>query len=554
MSPAAAPEIQVYSEDDVFRMSSFYKPWPHQHAFHEDPAKYRLEVGGFGSGKSKPLLMEAVYHAMEYPGSNSIILRKTIPDLKRTVIDKFKKDVPKSLYEFNDQELGTYNETDHIAYWEPRMVLNPETGKLEKKQSLIFFSACEKDTDISKYLSTEFVFVGFEELGEFPFYIWDAFAGRNRCAIPGSRSCMAAATNPMGIGWGWIKRLWVDKLPAYGMDPEKYDPTQYAYFHSTVEDNPIYKEDKEYIDQLKRSPLRDRIYYGKLDAISGQYFENFDPQRHVRTRNDFLFEPWQPVWIGWDYGFGHPACITFWTKAVLKPRFEGEKPRLVNITMFEIVLNVDDSDKSTVEEQAHALIGAIPTVVNEDGDFVGYQWDVDAIYFSWERFIDSTKNKRGDVTSLADQAGEILAAAGLPRPSRSSTDRVAGWSKMYSMLDADEWFIIGEDCPTLCEALPLLVRGNGITCSLEDVVKPKGVSLYDDVGDAARYAVAGFLLEPGEKPREELLKEKLAGIKDPLARHTVAYKEWIKVQNEGKKPPNQYVPAWVEKARRLTGR
>lgn len=545
MSPASA---LTYTEDQVFRVSDFYRPWEHQIAFHQSSAKYRLQVGGFGSGKSRPLMMEAIFHAMEYPGSNSIIIRKTIPDLKRTVIDKFKKDIPKHLYEFDDQDEGTYNESDHIVYWEPRMVLNAETGKLEKKQSLIYFSACEKETDVSKFLSTEYVFIGFEELGEFPFYIWDALAGRNRCTIPGARSCMAAATNPMGVGWPWIKRMWVDKLPAHGMDPEEFDPAEYEYFHSTVEQNPILREDKEYVKQLKRSPLRDRIYLGKLDAISGQYFENFDPKRHVKERKDFLFEPWQPVWIGWDYGFGHYSCLTFWTKAVLIPRHEGEKARLVNVTFYELVLNGTDPEKLDAEEQAEALIGCIPVVTDEMGSFAGYAWNVDSIYLSWERFIEKIKTKKGDIVSIADQIGDVLAARGLPRPVRSPSNREAGWSKMFSMLDSDDWFIIGKDCPTFAEALPLLPRGDGITCSLEDVRKPKGLSLEDDIADSGRYAVAGFLLSPEEEPEEEALKKQLKKIKDPLARHVVAYREWIKNNRKADGgPAGPKLPSWMAK-------
>ena len=66
--------------------------------------------------------MEAIIHCIEYPGSNSIILRRTIPDLKRTVLDKFENDIPKSLYERGSQERGTYNKSDHIVYFPPVLV------------------------------------------------------------------------------------------------------------------------------------------------------------------------------------------------------------------------------------------------------------------------------------------------------------------------------------------------------------------------------------------------------------------------------------------------
>jgi len=473
--------------------------------------------------------MEAIFHCMEYPGSNSILMRKTMPDLKRTVIDKFLADVPKSLYERGSQERGTFNKSDHIVYFPP----------VNGKQSKLYFAACERVEDVGKYLSTEFVFIGFEELGEFPYLIYDAMEGRNRCTVPGSRPCMAGVTNPMGIGWGWIKRLWKDHLPAHGMDPEKYEPNDYQFIHSTVDQNPILSQDKAYIASLEKSPLRDKIRWGNMETISGQYFANFEASRHILPREAFLFEAWQPVWAGWDYGFGHFAVITFWTKALLKPRFEGEKPRVVNVTLKELVLQ-----EKTPEQQTEALILAIPRNHDENGIETGYAWDIDSIHFSWERFNRTVSNR-----TVADEVGDILAAAGLPRPTRSNSDRIAGWTKMYSMLEVDEWFLIEGQCTDVAEAIPLLVRGDGVTCSLEDVVKPKGVSLVDDCGDSLRYAVAGVLLDAADKPKEQLLREKLAGIKDPFTRHVVAYREWNEEQAAERKGRGgaKIVPSWMRR-------
>lgn len=552
LDPLSA-QLKDFADDEIIRVSDFYKPWPHQQDFHECPARFRLAVGSYGSGKSRPLLMEAIFHAMEYKGSNSIILRKTVPDLKRTVIDKFKSDVPKKFYERGSQELGTYNESDHILYMRPEIVADwDHPGKFKQVQSKVYFAACESEKDIGKFLSTEYVFIGFEELGEFPFIIWDALAGRNRCPIPGSVPCMAGVTNPMGIGWGWIKKLWVDHKAAPGMKSDKYDANEYVYFHSTVDQNPIYSKDQKYLNTLESSPMADRIRWGKLDAVSGQYFANWDENRHVRNRDDFIFQDWQPVWVGWDYGFGHYATITFWTKAILKPRWEGAKPKLVNVTVKELYMT-----QKTVEEQTAALIAAIPQITDDEGKFKGYRWNVDSIHFSWERFIKNQKDQRGQLFSVADQAGDILAAAGLPRPRRSVTDRIAGWTKMYSLLDLDEWFILkgdgseGSGCPQLAESIPLCVRGNGIETDIEDVVKPKGVSLTDDMADSARYAVAGVLLDPEDKPEEVKEAEELAAIKDPMARSVYAYKKYNQKrakERDGSKPaPIQ--PTWMNRVK-----
>jgi hypothetical protein len=496
------------------KISNWYQPWPKQIQFHSSPAKYRLQVGGFGSGKSKPLLMEAIFHALEYPGSESIILRRTIPDLKRTVISKFLSDVPKTIYQ-------RYNQQDHIVYFHP----DPVT----KKQSKLYFGACDRDEDVSKYLSTEWVFIGFEELGEFSFIIWDAMKNRNRCTIPGSRPSMGAATNPMGIGWSWIKKLWVDKIPVQGMDPKKYNAKEFEFIHSTVDDNPIYILDREYVESLESSPKRDKIRWGKLETVSGQYFDNWDPRRHIQPRSAFSFQPWQTYALGWDYGFGHYAALMSLTKAILKPQEKHgwTTPRVVNVFTREIILH-----EKTPKEQSEAAISSIPRT--EDG--TGYLETLDSVHLSWERFNRTVSN-----FTVADEIGDYFAAAGLPRPTRSNTDRVAGWQKIYSLLDTDELFV-SDECPQLAEALPLLVRD---PISLEDVVKPKGLSINDDIGDGARYAIAGTLLDPDEKPEEQKFQERMAKIKDPLRRHVEQFREWNERQAKERRPGKQVtIPTW----------
>lgn len=521
--------------------------FPKQRAFHTSSARFRLCIGSYGSSKSHGMLWEAVFTAIETPGSNSLILRKTIPDLKRTVIDKFLSVIPKEIYQ-------TYNHTDHIVYFHP----DPITGA----QSKLYLSACERDADVAKFLSTEYVFIGFEELGEFSFAVWDALEGRNRCPIPGSRPCMVGVTNPMGPGYSWIRKLWIEGqcehrtkrgehcaecrgkarvdmskvLMMLGIDAEKFDQDDYEYIHSTVDDNPVYATNKEYIQTLEKSPNRDRIRWGKLDAKSGEYFENWDPSRHMRFKQEFVFQKWQPYWVGWDYGFGHYACIAFFTKALFKDPVR-QKMRMVNVTVRELVLH-----KNTPKEQAEALISMIPR--DERG---GYAWNVESVHFSWERFMRTV----GDFT-VADEVGDLLAAAGLPRPTRSNTDRIAGWQKMYDLLDSDEWYVVGGDdgCPVVLESIPQLQRGNGITCSLEDVVKPKGASLADDMGDCLRYAIAGALLDAEDKPAEERFREELEATANPMARFQKQFKEWNKTQNAARRGQQKQVslPSWAARA------
>jgi hypothetical protein len=69
-----------------------YRPFAKQGEFHASPAKYRLFGGAAGPGKSKALLMEAVVQAHDHPGANTLLLRRTFPELEQSLLLYFRRD------------------------------------------------------------------------------------------------------------------------------------------------------------------------------------------------------------------------------------------------------------------------------------------------------------------------------------------------------------------------------------------------------------------------------------------------------------------------------
>ena len=55
--------------EDALDLTGGYVPLPAQHRFHSSLAKFRLYGGGFGSGKSMCGCREAIYKAIQHPGS-----------------------------------------------------------------------------------------------------------------------------------------------------------------------------------------------------------------------------------------------------------------------------------------------------------------------------------------------------------------------------------------------------------------------------------------------------------------------------------------------------
>src|SRR5437879_540212 len=116
--------------------------------------------------------------------------------------------------------------------------------------------------------------------------------------------------------------------------------------------------------------------------------------------------------------------------------------------------------------------------------------------------------QRTSEATIAEQMGDVLAAAGLPRPAPADDDRVGGWMLMYQLLESGQW-IIADSCRQLIACLPTLTRDGA---QVEDVLKTEG----DDPADAARYGLKSRL-QPGRPPLEQRIAERIRGT-DPTSR------------------------------------
>jgi hypothetical protein len=232
-APAADPETAAADPNSAKRFLT-YAPFAKQCDFHKSPAKYRLFGGAAGPGKSMALLMEAVVQANDNMGSNTLLLRRTFPELEQSLLLYFRKEIPRELY-------SSFNDSKHVVTW-----LNGSTTR---------FGYCAAENDVYQYQGAEFLFIGIDELTLFTLRQWQFLTSRNRCPIARTFPNMAGATNPGNIGHAWVKSLWIDKQPAAGMEnPECYDPADYDFISARVHDNPIYAADQNYLKTLAALP------------------------------------------------------------------------------------------------------------------------------------------------------------------------------------------------------------------------------------------------------------------------------------------------------------
>ena len=549
-----------------------YRPFEKQQEFHRSKAKYRLFGGAAGPGKSKALLMEAILQAHDHARVNTLLLRRTFPELEASLLLYFRRDVPRELYR-------AYNDSKHVVTW-----WNGSTTR---------FGYCKSENDIYQYQGAEFLFIGIDELTLFTLKQWQFLTSRNRCPAAGSFPNMAGATNPGNVGHAWVKALWVDKVPAPGMDgAAEYDAADYDFISAKVWDNPIFAGDKNYIKTLRSLPvdMRRAFLDGDWNVFAGQYFDLFDPGKHVERAENLGMESWWPRWVSIDWGFEHPAAV-YWHAAgprrvsqesVEEPHalnsLPSEEPcgssarlsgaqeacgapagSLLDGTHAEGACDesgeIGDNEREdarraaekmgrvvrqttkrkmrvvTYRELVRQRVGprALAQMIvdmsyesaKEGGAIGGEREKIDAIYLSPDAFA-----KRTDEATIADQMGDIFVAAKMPRPSVADNDRMGGWILMHQMLAAGEWTIAG-NCAELIRVLPTMVRD---TARIEDIEKFDG----DDAADAARYglksrSLARQIVAP---PMELRVAEKVVS-EDPTIRAIQAKKAGLEERGRG---------------------
>ncbi|MFZ0977986.1 MAG: hypothetical protein WAN23_01170 [Candidatus Acidiferrales bacterium] len=512
-----ASGVERWAAEGGARVDLGYAPFPKQQQFHASPAKYRLFGGAAGPGKTKALLMEAILQAHEHQGANTLLLRRTFPELEQSLLLYFRREVPRELYR-------SFHEAKHVVTW-----WNGSTTR---------FGYCQSESDLYQYQGGEFLFIGVDELTMFTLRQWQFLTSRNRCPVPGAFPCMAGATNPGNIGHAWVKSLWIDGQAAPGMEhPEEYDAADYEFIPARVCDNPIYAQDENYLKTLRALPshLRRAFLDGDWDVFAGQYFDRFDFSRHVTRAEEIDWKPWWRRWISVDWGFEHPAAV-YWHAAMPGIEVgEGEANRIV--TYREYVTH-----RTPPRELAREIIArgirtnakprrdpsSLHNGPQDDGMGEGSEREkIEAVYLSPDAFA-----RRTDEASIAEQMGDVFAAAGLPRPVPADDDRVGGWMLMYQMLDAGEW-LLTENCIELIRTLPNLVRD---PARIEDIEKMDG----DDPADAARYGLKSRYAVHRGGERRMPLADRLAAralSADPTIRAIQARKAQIEETRGGRPVP-----------------
>ena len=375
------------------------KPQPKQKEFMLAKHKYVAYGGARGGGKSWAVREKAKRLALKWAGIKILIIRKTYTDLRDNHILPLRAELPSAL--------APYKETDKAFCF--------------MNGSRIKCSYFANDSDALQYQGQEYDIIFLEEATQFSELVFNVLKACLRGANDFPKR-MYLTCNPDGIGFLWVKRLFVSREYLEGENPDDY-----VFIQALVDDNKILTEkNPDYVRQLDSLPeeMRKRWRYGSWDVAEGQYFNEF--RRDLHTCEPFVLPREWRRYIAIDYGLDMLAA--YWVAV------DGEMNCYVYKELCRPDLPISDAahainDMTTADERIYCVL-APPDL--------------------WNRSQETGKSK----ALLFSEAGLTL--------TKSNNDREAGWLAIKELLKQDERghcrLHIFTCCPTLIRHLPELLR------------------------------------------------------------------------------------------------
>ena len=257
-----------------------FKVTPKQNEFITSKADEIFFGGAAGGGKSSAQVIDALIFSVKYPKSHQLILRRTFPELERSIVPISKRFFPKAA--------GKYLSSKHIWSF--------------KNGSVIELGYLESEEDVNRYQSAEYDVIRFDELTHFTekqyLYMLSRLRGAN-----GYPKQMKSTGNPGGIGHEFVKRRFIDN-PNCERNGRKFE-----FIPSFVTDNFFLTDsDPDYVKRLSELPEKERkrLLEGDWSFFEGAYFSEFSPRKHIVK--PFSIEK-MTLFRSLDYGLDMTACL-----------------------------------------------------------------------------------------------------------------------------------------------------------------------------------------------------------------------------------------------------
>lgn len=265
-----------------------FDPLPVHLPFHGSNAKIKTAIGGVGSGKTAALCMEALRFALAQPGSDMILTRRGIPDLRRTTEKELFEVMPPELEKAcKIRRLGGHVESIQFPNHSMLTLVGMESWESHKSMNLSW--------------------IGIDEASEQTRANIEGILNRLRQTRPlrgaparphgqPMLNQMAIASNPAGQDHLW--EMFVN--PA----TRRQDSSIHL---STPMDNPFLPPD--YIDMLLQMPVPyiRRFVECRFDAAAGRVYEEWAWETHVLPSQAPGFYG-EVMWMAVDPGILNPTA------------------------------------------------------------------------------------------------------------------------------------------------------------------------------------------------------------------------------------------------------
>lgn len=326
--------------------------FPKQRQFIRFLEKYEAVLfgGAAGGGKSRILLMAHVYYHLKWNAKG----------IKRVRTIMLCEDYP-TLYDRQIQNIE-----DWIPAYLGRWYEQKKIFKFKKRfgGGQILFRSLDNPI---KFRSLEFALVTIDEVTQNGEADFNELVSRLRNTKGVRRTMFGAATNPGGIGHGWVKRRFVDvetrDKPTYSERYKRWT-LGHAFITCLPTENPLLGPD--YYMRLEKLPphMRDALLFGKWDAFEGQYFDMLVPGIHRIAPFRIPDEVIKFRFI--DVGTHHPF-VCLWA-ALYPPTESHPKGRLVVYREYSVIDKWANRHKKRIYEieKAAGDRNIIQTIMSPD--------------------------------------------------------------------------------------------------------------------------------------------------------------------------------------------
>ncbi len=246
-----------------------------------------------GGGKSYVSMAILILLCRFYPGSVWVVIRESLPTLKKTSLKTFWKVCPKNFVQ-------SYNQQDQVV-------------TLTNGSQILFMAedyANDKDFDRFKGLEVNgFILEQIEELNEGLLDVCFIRAGRHKIQ-PSEKYPKAKQPKPLVIANVNPTLLW-PKAKVYDAYNSNTLPKGWYYLPAKITDNPALADDKEYMERLENldALTKKRLIDGDWTAfaVKSPFLYSFSISKHEIER--YTPNLHLPLLISWDFNKNPLTCV-----------------------------------------------------------------------------------------------------------------------------------------------------------------------------------------------------------------------------------------------------